>query len=89
MLLVHYRGGLQGSTLEDAEMIARLGYVVFAEDMLGKDVVRKTVPEMTALTDIYNKDRALMRMDRVRTAIRLRHYSPSRRRHMSDGFAGL
>jgi hypothetical protein len=28
VLLVHYRGGLQGETLKDAEMIAGLGYVV-------------------------------------------------------------
>jgi dienelactone hydrolase len=61
VLLVHYRGGLQGATLKDAEMVAGLGYVVFAEDIFGKDVVPKTVPEMTALTDIYNKDRTLMR----------------------------
>ena len=61
VLLVHYRGGLQGSTLEDAQMIARLGYVVFAADIFGKDVVPKTVPEMTALTNIYNNDRQLMR----------------------------
>jgi dienelactone hydrolase len=61
VLLVHYRGGLQGSTLEDAQMIAKLGYVVFAADIFGKDVVPKTVPEMTALTNIYNNDRQLMR----------------------------
>lgn len=61
VLLVHYRGGLAETTLKNAEMIARLGYVVFAEDIFGKDVLPKTVPEMTALTDIYNKDRALMR----------------------------
>ncbi len=61
VLLVHYRGGLQGATLKAAEMIAGLGYVVFAEDIFGKDVVPKTVPEMTALTSIYNNDRALMR----------------------------
>lgn len=61
VLLVHYRGGLSETTLKDAEMIARLGYVVFAEDIFGKDVLPKTVPEMTALTNIYNNDRALMR----------------------------
>ena len=61
VLLVHYRGGLQGETLNDARMIASLGYVVFAEDIFGKGVVPKTVPEMTAQTDIYNKDRAKMR----------------------------
>ena len=61
VLLAHYRGGLQGETLEDAQMIARMGYVVFAEDIFGRDIVPKTVPEMTALTTIYNNDRALMR----------------------------
>ena len=61
VLLAHYRGGLQGETLEDAQMIARMGYVVFAEDIFGKDIVPKTVPEMTKLTTIYNNDRALMR----------------------------
>jgi dienelactone hydrolase len=61
VLLVHYRGGLSETTLKDAQMIARLGYVVFAEDIFGKDVLPKTVPEMTALTNIYNADRPLMR----------------------------
>ena len=61
VLLVHFRGGLAKTTLRDAEMIAKLGYVVFAEDMFGKDILPATVPEMTALTDIYNNDRALMR----------------------------
>lgn len=61
VLLVHYRGGLQAETLRDAQMIASLGYIVFAEDIFGKGVVPTTVPEMTVLTDIYNKDRAKMR----------------------------
>jgi dienelactone hydrolase len=61
VLLLHYRGGLQGSTLASAQMIARMGYVVFAADIFGKDIVPKEVPEMTRLTAIYNKDRQLMR----------------------------
>jgi dienelactone hydrolase len=61
VLLVHYRGGLQGETLKDAEMIAGLGYVVFAEDIFGVNTPPKTVPEMTALTDVYTKNRPLMR----------------------------
>ncbi len=61
VLLVHYRGGLQGETLKDAEMIAGLGYVVFAEDVFGVATPPKTVPEMTALTEVYNKNRPLMR----------------------------
>jgi len=35
--------------------------VVFAEDIFGKGVVPKTVPEMTDLITIYNDDRPLMR----------------------------
>jgi dienelactone hydrolase len=62
VLLVHYRGGLQGETLRDAEMIAKMGYVVFAEDIFGVATPPKTVPEMTALTDIYTKDRPVMRV---------------------------
>lgn len=61
VLLLHYRGGLQGSTLESAQMVARMGYVVFAADTFGKDIVPKEVPEMTRLTNIYNTDRQLMR----------------------------
>ena len=61
VLLVHYRGGLQGETLRDAEMIAGMGYVVFAEDIFGIATPPKTVPEMTVQTDIYNKNRPLMR----------------------------
>lgn len=61
VLLLHYRGGLQGSTLESAQMVARMGYVVFAADIFGRDIVPKEVPEMTRLTNIYNNDRQLMR----------------------------
>ena len=61
VLLVHYRGGLQGETLRDAEMIAKMGYVVFAEDVFGVAKPPETVPQMTALTDVYNKDRGKMR----------------------------
>ncbi|OFW03446.1 MAG: hypothetical protein A3I61_16765 [Acidobacteria bacterium RIFCSPLOWO2_02_FULL_68_18] len=61
VLLLHYRGGLQGLTLENAQMIARMGYVVFAADIFGRDIVPKEVPEMTRLTTIYNTDRPLMR----------------------------
>ena len=61
VLLVHTRAGMSPTALRDAEMIAKLGYVVFAEDIFGKDVLPKTVPEMTALTTIYNDNRALMR----------------------------
>ena len=61
VLLIHRRDGMSDLTLENARMIAKLGYVVFAADMFGKGVHPKDVPEMQAQTSIYNKDRALMR----------------------------
>ena len=61
VLLVHRRDGMSELTLKNAEMVARLGYVVFAPDIFGKDVHPKDVPEMVAQTVIYNKDRPLMR----------------------------
>jgi len=61
VLLAHDRAGLSDVALGDAVMIAKLGYVVFAEDIYGKDVLPKTIPEMTEQTVIYNKDRPLMR----------------------------
>jgi dienelactone hydrolase len=61
VLMLHDRSGFSEGTIADAEMIAKLGYVVFAPDMFGKGVVPKTVPEMTDLITIYNNDRPLMR----------------------------
>ncbi len=61
VLMAHDRSGFSARTIADAEMIAKLGYVVFAEDMFGKGVVPKSVPEMTDLITIYNNDRPPMR----------------------------
>jgi dienelactone hydrolase len=61
VLMIHDRSGLSEGTLADAQMIAQLGYAVFAEDIFGKGVVPKSVPEMTDLIAIYNNDRPLMR----------------------------
>jgi dienelactone hydrolase len=61
VLMIHDRSGFSEGTLADADMIAKLGYVVFAEDIFGKGVVPKTVPEMMDTIAIYDKDRALMR----------------------------
>ena len=47
VLMIHDRTGFSEGTLADAQMIAKLGYVVFAEDIFGKGVVPKDVPEMT------------------------------------------
>jgi dienelactone hydrolase len=61
VLMIHDRSGFSEGTLADARMIAGLGYVVFAEDMFGKGIVPKDVPEMTKYITIYDKDRPLMR----------------------------
>ncbi len=61
ILMIHDRSGFSQNTLDDAQMIAKLGYVVFAEDIFGKGIVPKDVPEMTKLITIYNDDRSLMR----------------------------
>ena len=39
--MAHDRSGLSATTSDDAEMIAKLGYVVFAEDIFGKGIVPK------------------------------------------------
>jgi|SRR5579871_161019 len=61
VLMIHDRSGFSEGTLSDAAMIAKLGYVVFAEDMFGKGIVPKTVPEMMDTIAIYDTNRPLMR----------------------------
>src|SRR6266849_6355746 len=63
VLVIHAREGMTPKTLGLAETWAKLGYVSFAADIFGygQGVLPKDVPEMTAQTDIYSKDRALMR----------------------------
>ncbi len=59
VLLLHRRDGMSALTLKNAEMVARLGYVVFAPDIFG--VVPKGVEDEKAQSALYNKDRPLMR----------------------------
>ena len=61
VLLAHDRAGMAENAFRDADLIAKMGYVVFVEDMFGKGFVPKDVPEMTATITIYNNDRPLMR----------------------------
>jgi dienelactone hydrolase len=61
ILLVHRRDGMSDFTRKHADMIAKLGYVVFAADIFGKDVRPKDIPEAQAQSTKYNKDRPLMR----------------------------
>lgn len=59
VLLVHRRDGMTPLTLKNVEMVARLGYVVFAPDIFG--AVPKDEEESKAMSARYNKDRPLMR----------------------------
>jgi dienelactone hydrolase len=61
VLMAPDRSGMSDVTTRTTEMIARLGYVVLAEDIYGKTVRPKTVPEMSEQSAFYNKDRPLMR----------------------------
>jgi dienelactone hydrolase len=61
VLLAHRRDGMSELTLQNAEMFARQGYVVFALDIFGRDVRPKEIPEMVAQSTLYSNDRPLMR----------------------------
>jgi len=61
VLLLHRRDGMSDLTLQNAEMLARQGYVVFAADIFGKTVRPKEIPEQVAQSTLYNSDRPLMR----------------------------
>jgi dienelactone hydrolase len=61
ILLLHRRDGMSELTLQNAQMYARQGYVVFAADIFGKAVRPKTVPEQEAQSKLYSEDRPLMR----------------------------
>jgi dienelactone hydrolase len=63
VLVAHARSGMSPQTLKLTEIWAKLGYVSFAADIFGygQGVLPKNVEEMMAQTEIYSKDRALMR----------------------------
>ena len=63
VFVVHAREGMTAKTRNLTEMWAKLGYVAFAADIFGygQGILPKTVEEMTVQTDIYGKDRPLMR----------------------------
>ena len=61
VLLIHRRDGMTDFTRKHADMIAKLGYIVFAADIFGKNVLPKDIPEMQAETAKYSKDRVFMR----------------------------
>ena len=61
VLLLHRRDGMSELTLTNTREIAKLGYVVFAADIFGKDIRPKDDKEAGVQSTIYNKDRPLMR----------------------------
>jgi hypothetical protein len=94
VLMIHDRSGFSEGTIADAEMIAKLGYLVFAEDIFGKGIVPKTVPEMVDTIAIYNNDRPLMRKRTLAgracclwRACRARSRFPDRKRTSLPGIA--
>ena len=63
VLVAHAREGMTPKTQQLTELWAKLGYVSFAADIFGygQGILPKNVEEMTAQTQIYSKDRPLMR----------------------------
>ena len=63
VLVAHAREGMTPKTQQLTELWAGLGYLSFAADIFGygQGILPKDVPEMTAQTQIYSKDRPLMR----------------------------
>ncbi len=53
VLLVHRRDGMTPLTLQNAEMVAKLGYVVFAPDIFG--MLPKTEEESKAQSAKFNQ----------------------------------
>jgi dienelactone hydrolase len=68
VLVVHQWKGLGGYERKRAEMLARLGYNVFAADIYGKGVRPQSPQAAAAEAGKYKNDRALLRA-RVRAAL--------------------
>jgi dienelactone hydrolase len=61
VLLAHRRDGMTDLTVQNAEMVAKQGYVVFALDIFGRDHQPKDVPQQIEASGSFNKNRPLMR----------------------------
>ena len=68
LLVVHQWMGLGSYETKRSEMLARLGYVVFAADIYGKGVRPADVKAAGAMAGKYKSDRALLRA-RVNAAL--------------------
>ena len=63
MFVVPSRAGMSPEQIKLTEMWSKLGYIVFAADIFGygQGILPKTRREQVAQTNIYRKDRALMK----------------------------
>ncbi|OHB27063.1 MAG: dienelactone hydrolase [Desulfuromonadaceae bacterium GWC2_58_13] len=61
ILLIHDWDGLTGYELKRADMLAAMGYAVFAADLFGKGVRPTTLEEKSRLTGALYNDRTLLR----------------------------
>jgi dienelactone hydrolase len=79
VLVVHQWKGLGDYEKKRAEMLARLGYNVFAADIYGKGVRPQTMQAAAAEASKYKNDRALLR-ERVRAALEVLANDPNTER---------
>ncbi|MDQ6630766.1 MAG: dienelactone hydrolase family protein [Verrucomicrobiota bacterium] len=70
VLVVHQWKGLTDYEKKRAEMLAKLGYNVFAVDIYGKNVRPKDMKEAGAQAGKYKEDRALLR-ERVKAGLEI------------------
>ena len=68
VLIVHQWKGLGDYEKKRAEMLARMGYNVFAADIYGKGIRPQTLQAAAAEAGKYKSDRSLLR-ERVRAAV--------------------
>jgi dienelactone hydrolase len=61
VLIAYNRAGMTDKARADTVMFAEQGYVAFSLDMFGKGNIPREIPEMQALTRVFDADRALMR----------------------------
>lgn len=61
ILMVHNWMGVTDETKKQADRFAKLGYIVFAADVYGKDIHPKDSKEAGALAGKYKADRKLLR----------------------------
>lgn len=75
IILIHHWVGLDDFTMKEADKFARAGYIVFAMDMYGRDVVVDSHEEAGKLSGFYKKNRDIMR-SRVQRAVEVLKENP-------------